>query len=157
VIFVADIIIGKSKQESREGAGEISLLRRARHGSSLVEMLIAIVVLGFVLISMVGMFFISRSAIYSKEDETANSLALRYLEKLESTTFSEFLDGTSFPKHEEFQNKKYKAAATVKSADQYMALVEVEIKWDSALSSGKTLTLERVISAGGHKNVGELK
>jgi Tfp pilus assembly protein PilV len=155
VIFVAGVIAGKSEIKPRGKTGGISFPRGGRPGSSIVEMVIAIVVLGVVLISMVGMFLISRSAIYSKEDETANSLALRCLEEVESMDFSTLTSGASFTLLP--NQNKYVATATVTSSDQYMAIVEVEMKWDSALSSGKTLTLERVISAGGHKNVGELK
>jgi Tfp pilus assembly protein PilW len=132
--------------------------RHANKGSSLVEMLIAIMVLGVVLISMVGMFLISRTAIYNKEDETANALALRYLEELEVKPYSTFT--ASSPPFSlgslNASNDKFAASAAVVSADQYSATVAVTINWEAAALGTRNLKLERIISAGGHKNVGEL-
>jgi Tfp pilus assembly protein PilV len=143
-----------------EGAFPINLgirhLRAFRaKGSSLVEMLIAIIVLGMVLISMVGMFLISRTAIYNKEDETANALALRYLEELEVKPFSTLNAAFSETRTPPF-NAKYVAQARVVNANNYSATVEVTVKWDAAALGNRELKLERVISAGGHKNVGVL-
>jgi len=128
--------------------------RRANKGSSLVEMLIAILVLGVVLISMVGMFLISRTAIYNKEDETANALALRYLEEQEVRPFTDFTP--TLTESLGSVNNKYNASMNVVSVDQYMATIAVTINWEAAALGTRNLKLERIISAGGHKNVGEL-
>ena len=126
--------------------------RKKSKGSSIVEMLVAIFVLGMVLISMLGMFLISRGAIYSKEDETANAVALRYMEELEGRPFTDFTG--SFSASKNFGNK-YIATATVVSHDQYMAEVQVNVEWEAAMMGKKKTDIKRVISAGGHKNVGQ--
>ncbi|MDR1137118.1 MAG: hypothetical protein LBK91_02235 [Synergistaceae bacterium] len=133
-----------------------SFTRKKAKGSSIIEMLVAIFVLGVVLISMVGMFLISRTAIYNKEDETANAIALRYLEELEARPFDDFESSSSgydFPENKQFG--KFDATATILDKTAYLASVRVEIDWQAAAMGRRTLTLERTISAGGHKNVGE--
>jgi hypothetical protein len=124
-------------------------------------MLVALVVLGVVLISMVGMFLISRAAIYTKEDETANAIALRYLEECESLPFAALAD-EDFTATETFANGKYTAEAETTAVDPddsggaYSATITVTVTWQAAGSGERSISLERVISAGGHKNVGEL-
>ena len=137
----------------KEGGGRIFF--RRRRGSSLVEMLIAIVVLAVVLISMLGMFVISRTAIYTKDDETANALALRYLEELEEEDFSSF-DPDDFPKT--WIDQKFTTTATVIGADtdKYRVKLKAEVKWRASAGGEKKLELERLISAVGYKNVGEM-
>ena len=126
---------------------------RRRSGASLVEMLIAIVVLGMVLISMVGMFVIARTAVFTKEDETAVVLALRYLEELEEEDFSVLTASTGFERREQ----NYHITATVLDFDEFHARVMVEIKWRGATQGEKTVDMERVISAVGYRNVGEMR
>jgi Tfp pilus assembly protein PilV len=133
-------------------------MRRKSKGSSILEMLIAIFVLGVVLISMIAMFLISRTAIYNKEDETANSIALRYLEQLEALPFNEIVAIPDTGMQQNFG--KYRVTATVHDHDddderRYMAIVRVDVVWDAAVMGSKSLRLERTISAGGHRNVGE--
>jgi hypothetical protein len=129
---------------------------RARRGSSLVEMLAAIIVLMFVLMAMGSMFLLSRTAMYSKEDETANEIALRFLEEQEGKPFSTF-DNLGAVTSTGFGGNKYTATASVVSRDSFSATVRVEVEWGAAVGGKrKTVTLERVISAGGHRNVGEL-
>jgi hypothetical protein len=123
---------------------------RKSRGSSLVEMLVAIFVLGIVLISMVGMFVISRAAIYNKEDETANAIALRYMEELEGRPFGDF--SLTFSESRNFG--KYGAKASVPLCDEYSATMRVEVEWDSIAFGGKKVEMERVISAGGYHNTG---
>jgi hypothetical protein len=105
---------------------------------------------------MAGMFIISRAAIYNKEDETANALALRYLEELEVRPFADFEEDWEETENGVF-NTRYNAKAEVVSRDDYSATVAVTVTWDAAAFGSKNLRLERVISAGGHKNVGELE
>jgi type II secretory pathway pseudopilin PulG len=150
------------EKKTAPGVGARAVLPRgARRGSSLIEMVIAIVVLGAVLISMLGMFLISRTAVHSKEDETANSLALRCIERIETKDFAELstpgpLDISAITGN--FPTTQYTATANVLSADNYSALVNVEVEWKGAgpskMVGGRKVTLTRVISAGGHKNVG---
>ena len=128
---------------------------RGRRGSSLVEMLIAILVLGVVLISMVGMFAISRSAIYTKEDETAYALALRYMEELEKEDFAILTADGGFSRT--WPDPKFTIRAEVTGSDEFLANVAIEVAWTGAAMGRKTLTMERVISAVGHRNVGEKK
>jgi hypothetical protein len=118
-------------------------------------MLVAIFVLGMVLISMLGMFLISRTAIYNKEDETANGIALRYVEELEAWPFADLTALTEDdPDEREFG--KYEARAYVlDGSTSYMARLRVEVSWQAAVMGTKSLSLERTISAGGHRNVGE--
>ena len=97
----------------------------------------------------------------SKEDETANSLALRCLEVIETRPFTDF--ATAGPLNiddikNKFKETQYSAAAQVLSSDSYSAIVKVEVGWIGAGPSpmgGRKVVLERVISAGGHKNVGQ--
>ena len=126
---------------------------RRRPGASLVEMLIAIIVLGVVLISMVGMFVISRTAIFSKEDETAVTLALRYLEDLEERDFEEFAPGSGFFPITQ-NDQKYTITASVTEYDSFRARINVEIKWRASIGE-KTVELDRIVSSVGYKNVGE--
>jgi Tfp pilus assembly protein PilV len=133
--------------------GRSRLARKKAKGSSIVEMLVAIFVLMMVLLSMVGMFMISRTAIYNKEDETANAVALSYIEELEGLPFDKLSELSSVPPR---RFGKYNATAQVVSSD-YSATVHVEVQWEAAALGRRTLRLERMISAGGHKNVGERK
>jgi hypothetical protein len=135
-----------------------------KKGSSLVEMLMAIVVLGMVLISMVGMFLISRTAVFNKEDETANALALRFIEDIEGWPFEEFYaDTPPFVLSSDQFSNKYNVTATVMGLDKsaagkvYSAKVTVTVSWEAAALGSRSLELERVISSGGHKNVGQLQ
>jgi hypothetical protein len=126
----------------------------ARRGSSLAEMLIAIVVLAVVLISMFGMFLISSSSVKGKDDETANSLALRYLEEVEAYDFNGFVTGEKCG--DDIVSGKYKISSLVRRKDDYSATVDVTVTWPSNIGGQASLTLERVISSGGHLNVGQL-
>jgi hypothetical protein len=129
---------------------------RARRGSSLVEMLTAVIVLVFVLMAMGSMFLLSQTAVYSKEDATATAIALRFMEEQEERQFSDFENPGLFPVSGNFSNK-YKATASVVSHDNFHATVRVSVEWGSIAGRGqKKVNLERVISAGGHRNVGEL-
>ena len=128
---------------------------RRKRGASLVEMLIAILVLGVVLISMLGMFVISRTAVVSKEDETAAVLALRYLEELEEADFSNFTTG--FLRTWTDQNYKTTASLIESESDEYRAKVKVVVSWQGAARGEREVERERVISANGFKNVGEVR
>ena len=132
--------------------GRPSLFWR-RRGSSLVEMLIALIVLAVVLISMLGMFVISRTAIHTKDDETANAFALRYLEEIEEADFSDF-DPSDFPKT--WNDQKFTTTATVVDNDSYRVRIRAEVRWPGSVGGERRLELERVISAVGYKNVGEM-
>jgi Tfp pilus assembly protein PilW len=139
----------------RGGRDRASMPFRARRGSSLVEMLVAVVVLMFVLMAMASMFLLSQTVTYTKEDETATAIALRFIEQQEGRPFEDFADATKFPDTEDFG--KYSATASVVSGDDYSAKVRVAVEWQASVGAGrKNVTLERVISAGGHKNVGGL-
>jgi hypothetical protein len=115
-------------------------------------MVVAIFVLLMVLISMFSMFMISRAAIYNKDDENANTIALRYIEELEGRPFSDF--NASFSDTRDF-GKFHAKASVVGTPTSYMAQVRVEIEWEAAVMGTRTLALERIISASGYKNVGE--
>jgi Tfp pilus assembly protein PilV len=128
---------------------------KARPGSSMVEMLVAIVVLMFVLMAMGSMLLLSRTALYTKEDETAKSIALRYIEELEAMPFDDFADAALFADPVKFSNK-YDATVSVVSKDDYSATIRVSVRWSPASGGAKNVNLERIISAGGHKNVGKL-
>jgi len=138
--------------------GKRGIMSRRHDGSSMVEMLVALIVLAVVLISMVGMFLISRTAIYTKEDETANALALKYLERCEELDYSVIKaaapPGTGYITPLDYPTSgKYQVTANAISADTYSATVEVTVTWSNG---NRPVVLQRVISAGGHKNVGEL-
>ncbi|MDR1508742.1 MAG: hypothetical protein LBS53_03815 [Synergistaceae bacterium] len=138
------------------GRERAPVMFRARRGSSLVEMLTAVVILVFVLMAMGSMFLLSQTAAYSKEDATATAIALRFMEEQEGRPFDEFADADLFPDTASFSNK-YNATASVVSRDNFSARVRVSVEWGSVMSGGrKNVSLERVISAGGHRNVGEL-
>ena len=131
---------------------------RRKRGASLVEMLIAIIVLAVVLISMLGMFVISRTAVFSKEDETAVALALRYMEDLEGLDFPDFETWQQSPQRlSNPTNPKYEITATYveSESDAYRAKIRVEVKWRGAALGERIVEFERVVSAVGYKNVGE--
>jgi Tfp pilus assembly protein PilV len=120
-------------------------------------MLIAIIVLVVVLMSMLGMVLMSRTSMFSKEDMTASAVARRILEECETEPFSTIAD-TGYVR--DYTVGKYNAHVTVTSLDQagakvYAAKVMVELTWDAPGTGRGNVALERVISAGGHKNVGE--
>ena len=149
-----EIADGKaSDTKAKQPRGPRSLRRRP--GASLVEMLIAIVVLAVVLISMLGMFLISRTAIHSKEDETANALALRYMEQLEEQDFDALNGPITNLLAQTGDSSKYTVTATSTKND-YFANVKVTVSWNSAMAGRKTVELERFISAAGYKNVGDM-
>ena len=152
MIFIKGVALMENIGITDEQQGRPFLFRR-RRGSSLVEMLIAIIVLAVVLISMLGMFVISRTAIHTKDDETANAFALRYLEELEELDFTGF-DPDDFPKT--WTDQKFTTTATVVDNDNYRVRIRAEVKWPGAVGGEKTLELDRVISAVGYKNVGEM-
>jgi Tfp pilus assembly protein PilV len=129
-----------------------SFARKKSKGSSVVEMLVAIFVLVMVLISMFGMFLISRTSMYNKEDETANTIALRYMEELEARPFSVF--NTSFSDTRDFGQFSARASV-VGTPNDYMAQVRVEVEWEAAAMGNRSVTVERIISAGGSRNVGD--
>ena len=142
----------------RDGRDRVSVPFRARRGTSLVEMLVAVVVLVFVLMAMASMFLLSQTVTYTKEDETATALALRFVEQQEGRPFEDFAD-PYFASNPDSNGDfgKYHAAASVVSVDNYSAIVRVTVEWPSVMGAGrKDVTLERVISAGGHRNVGGL-
>ena len=134
---------------------------RRKRGASLAEMMIAIVVLAVVLISMLGMFVIARTAIYTKEDETAYALALRYMEQLEEMEFAELLPMLKDNDRNNWSDQKYATRAILledkENENKYLAKVRVEVTWSSAGPCEKTVEMERVISAFGYKNVGETR
>jgi Tfp pilus assembly protein PilV len=133
------------------------LTRKKSKGSSLVEMMVAIFVLIMVLLSMFSMFMISRTAIYNKEDETANTIALRYIEELEGRSFDEFKDATAFnsdPANTKNFGKYNVKASVVGTPTEFIATIRVEIKWEAAVMGKKSLVLERNISASGSLNTG---
>jgi Tfp pilus assembly protein PilV len=120
-------------------------------------MLIAIMVLVVVLMSMLGMVMISRTSMFSKEDMTASAVARRILEECETAPFATIAD-TGYAMN--YTVGKYDAHVTVTSLDQagakvYAATLRVEVTWDAPGTGRGNVALERVISAGGHKNVGE--
>jgi Tfp pilus assembly protein PilV len=127
--------------------------RKKAKGSSIVEMLVAIFVLGMVLISMLGMFLISRTAIYNKDDETANTIALRYLEELEGLPFASFTP--AFAQARNFGKFTANASVVPGSGTDYMVRVRVVVTWEAAVMGARSMALERTISAGGHRNVGD--
>ena len=126
---------------------------RRRRGASLAEMLIAIVVLAVVLISMLGMFVISRTAVVSKDDETGLILALRYLEDLEQWDFPDY--ATELPK--EWNDQKYKITATYiqNESDDFRAKIRVVVTWRGAAPGKRSVELDRIISSVGYRNVGQ--
>ena len=147
-----------SDTKAKQPRGPRSLRRRP--GASLAEMLIAIVVLAVVLISMLGMFLISRTAIYSKEDETANALALRYMEQLEEWNFEQFPAGPNRDITTSLDHAgaslRYDVTATSTKENPYFANVTVTVSWNSTMAGRKTVEMERFISAAGYKNVGDM-
>jgi hypothetical protein len=100
---------------------------------------------------MFGMFLISKTAIYNKDDETANAIALRYLEELEGRPFAGF--HSSFNETRDFGKFKAKASV-IGDVTPYMATVRVEVKWEAAAMGAKRLSFERIISVSGSQNVG---
>ncbi|MDR3354973.1 MAG: hypothetical protein LBO21_08030 [Synergistaceae bacterium] len=58
-------------------------------GSSLVEMVIAIMMLAVVLMGMMAGIMIARSSIYDKEFENARQVALKVLETIEATPYGD--------------------------------------------------------------------
>jgi hypothetical protein len=120
-------------------------------------MMMAVVLLMLVLTAMGSMLLMSRTAIYAKDDETAGTIAFRFMEEQEGRPFSDFADASKFPSCASFGGGKYKATASVLSGDAFSATVRVAVVWNAAVGTKKeTASIERVISAGGHRNVGGL-
>jgi hypothetical protein len=122
-------------------------------------MVIALCVLAVVLLTMMGMFLISRTALFAKEDETAYALALLCLERYETIPFAD-IDDTHINNLGDLgiDTQGYTVQARVTNQTVYMKEVEVTVSWESAIGRPQSVpvTLTRQLSAAGHKNVGDL-
>lgn len=127
-----------------------------RRGSSLVEVLIAVIVLVFVLLGMLAAVVIAKGEVYYKEFEEANQVAIRILEIFEATPYENIvskaneIDGTTL--------RGFTINVDLESTglgDEYSRKVKVEVSPKDSMIR-KSVVMEREVSVNGWQNVGEL-
>lgn len=139
-----------------------------RRGSSLVEMLIAIIVLAVVLLGVLAGVMIARSSLEHKTYENARELALRVLEWAEAVPLSEDFGGAdgaveaSFGKvgddGRKFGDLTFDVARSPDATpDGISAEITVTIMRISDSNKVIIPPVKREVSVSGYKNVGEFK
>lgn len=129
---------------------------RKRRGASLVEMVLAILVLAVVLLGLLGGIAIARGSLLVKERETARQIALTVLEDLESVPYDDIddrigeLDGERVG---DFVVRFHNRVPGDKGLE-YSVIVTVDILLGST-GGTKSVTMGREVSASAWRNVGE--
>lgn len=128
------------------------MLASRSRGTSLVEVLIAVILLVFVILGMLAAVVIARGMIYHKVYEEANQVAFRVLETIEATPYSDLSD-----KEGQSTVRGFDVSVSLEDTDlgaEYSQLVRVEVAHKGGMS-GKAVVMEREVSANGWQNVGE--
>jgi hypothetical protein len=143
----------------------------ARKGSSLAEMIIAILILSFVVISiMMAMIVSTNNTVAYKDEENARQLALEVLEDCERVPFDGIagvdyrtsIQNLSKSRNSEAGNPIRAEASAVVSGtlDTHSTLpisadVTVNVTWNSAIGGRKTISMRREVSVSAWQNVGD--
>jgi type II secretory pathway pseudopilin PulG len=137
----------------------------SRRGSSLVEILISIIIIGVVIISVMMSLLVNiRNTMALKDDENARQLAMGVMEDCEAVRFN--LDNSAYEQDIVGKGKQirgYDATARVRSFGGAPAAghppisadIEVVVKWHTALEMNKEYFLRRELSVSGWQNAGE--
>jgi type II secretory pathway pseudopilin PulG len=157
-----------------------SLLKNRRPGTSLIEMLLAIIVLGLALFSIsFSIMLVGRNTGVQKDAEKARQLALEVMEDCEGISFVQ-------SKNTPFDSDVYKNAISGMSRGDYptkadsrlwatakvrkvgpqpaslpghppiSADILVTVEWRSAVKDHNIVELEREVSVSGWQNVGDM-
>lgn len=125
--------------------------RGGRVASSLVEILIALMVLSVVLLGIMTAMTVTYGVFASKEAENARLLALRFFEECEGRRLTE-IEGMPFDVPPGFSIDR---EVILSGSDSSSARVNLTVSWIAPGSSGKSLAMDREVSLGGWRNVGE--
>ncbi|MDR3331990.1 MAG: hypothetical protein LBT08_05115 [Synergistaceae bacterium] len=127
----------------------------ARPGSSMVELVIAIVVLGFVLLGIMSGVLIARSSVTYKEYENARQVGLMVLESIEAIRFDQIKTvGVSRYNNTSFGGFNIKVGARSTDISPDLMLVTVSLDMADSASRFNAMTLVREVSSSGWRNVG---
>jgi Tfp pilus assembly protein PilV len=131
--------------------------RKRKRGTSLVEMIIAVVVLGIVLLGMMAGIIIAQGGLVFKEREAAVEVALRRLEDLESVPFSSLSSAAAAGPGivGKYTVNVVTVPSPVKSKD-ISADVRVTVSWGGVVGATKSIMMNREVSASAWQNVGVL-
>lgn len=124
--------------------------RVRRKGSSLIEMLIAIVVTATVLLGLLAAMVIFRSTITSKEEAGARQVALNAIETLELCKLTD-ITAKAITTPQGIYTVTKNVIPAVISADTPSVDVTVTVTWDNG---NRSIALKREVSSSGWQNVG---
>ena len=130
----------------------IKFMGLKRSGSSLVEMIMAIVIMAVVLLGLASAMVVFRGTLVTKEDAVARRIALSELEKLESVKLTEIQ--AKVPKSPQgiYTVTKTVAPGAI-NATTPSASVTITVTWNDG---SKSVALKREVSSSGWQNVGTL-
>jgi Tfp pilus assembly protein PilV len=135
----------------------VSMPWKRRRGASLAEMVVALYVLGIVLLGMMAGIVITQGTMLYKERERATEIALRTLESQEALPFR-VLSGDERTINEGIYTitiaEPVFNKAIVASADS--ADIRVTVEWDRGVLGGRSIQMNREVSASGWQSVGEI-
>jgi type II secretory pathway pseudopilin PulG len=128
-------------------------------GSSLVEMMIAIMMLSVVLMGMMAGIMIARSSIYDKEFENARQVALKVLETIEATPYGSIptrANNLNNSRLDGFQIYVSQSENHGVSDDISLRTVMVSIDMGNIGPLKRIVSMRREVSPSGFKNVGDV-
>ncbi|MDR1915121.1 MAG: hypothetical protein LBQ58_00915 [Synergistaceae bacterium] len=141
-----------------------------RRGVSLAEMVIAIFVLSFVVLSiMMAMIIATRNTVAHKDEENAYQLALEVLEACERIPFETVSSDYStrianISKSGTTSSMQATASVLGMSTAEagppgnklpVSADIQVEVTWSATMGGKKSITMRREVSVSGWQNVGD--
>jgi type II secretory pathway pseudopilin PulG len=145
------MMTGKNRRMTLMFSGKLS-------GSSLVEMVIAIMMLSVVLLGMMAGIMIARSSVYDKEFEDARQVALKVLETIEATPYDDipFRAGTlNDSRFDGFQIYVSQSPNLGTSDDVYSRTVVVSVDLGNNGPLKRIVSMRREVSPSGSKNIGD--
>jgi Tfp pilus assembly protein PilV len=131
--------------------------RIKRNGSSLVELMVAIVVLGFVLLGIMAGMLIARHSVIYKEYEGARQIGLQVLEHLEAIRFEDVRTAAA----DQFNGRVFGGytvhvdVASSDTAPDFAYKITVSVDMRDRQSGLPVPPMVREVSASGWRNVGE--
>jgi len=123
-------------------ARKFDLLRGAERGVALIEVLVALAILGIVAAAILGgMATASKAAALADERTTVQSLAISQMECVKSSTYIDFSD----PGHGD-----YELIDTPENYSVEVATVPIDPDTGQALPEGQDLGLQKIVVTAGH-------
>ncbi|MDR1482694.1 MAG: hypothetical protein LBI74_08725 [Synergistaceae bacterium] len=139
-------------------ANESPLFSRRLRGSSLVELVIAILVLGVVLLGMMAGIMIARSSVYDKEYENACQAALKILEIIEATPYDRISATIAERNDSLFDGFRVNIAQSESidiAGDVSSRTIVVSIDLGDRGSTRKIVSMRREVSPSASRNIGD--